>query len=489
MKTKTLLVILLASLAATACARRKAAPAAAAAPRSVSTGDAAWLEDAASAGDTGIEIRLERAGFSSALIPAARLSRGESGWSVSREAPPRSPYASLPIALVVGADDSAASVLASDDEPARRALRDALAGAVRDAIAGGSRAGRVEAVLCDIPFDARSAEAYAEILRSLRHEVPRGVLLWSSLRFSPREIGDHERLRRLAIRLDGIVAMLWGIGDAADPAETDALGVPWWAGYAPAARGHVRHRGEPVPGPVPEEVFSEMIDDQDVEFRHDLTVPEPGFSYLLAPRRRVAAGGLRFGPGDVLRFRQPSFSELFSRIGKDASGRRFLRGRVLVLSGRPEAQSLFPLAAWKDLRAGRPLRPELKVSFEARPGALDVGAENTSPHVSAPSHTSNWIEIDLGSRILREVRPGGFDRYELYGANGRPVTPGRATRVRFYETLFQPFEKIATTRLLLRSSPPSGCCRYRAHLIAAAGQEITLDWRRAAPAASASTSR
>ena len=479
MRSPRAAALLLAAIAAmaAACGRQRKPPAAAA-PHALATGDAVWFEDAAGAAETGIELSLERAGFSSVFIPMERLVRAENGWRASRETLPRSPFTRLPVALVVRAEDSAAAVLASDDAQARRAFGDALALAVRDALAGGSRAGRVETILCDIPFSAAGAEALAEILRRVRLGIPRGVFLTISLRLRPQEVGDHEKLRRLARRVDGIVAMLWGIGNDADPAATDALGVPWWTGYAPAAKGRARRGGTELPDPLPEEVFSELTDDPRVEFRHDMTVPEPGFAYLLAPRRRVGSEGLQFGPGDLLRFRQPSLADLVNRLGTDALRRRFLRGRVLVLSGPPEAQRLFPLAAWNDLRAGRPLHPELKVSLTGAPSSLEVSAENTSPHASAPSQTTNWIEVDLGSRLLRDVRPGGFDRFEVFGAGGRPVTPARATRVRLYETLLQPFEKIQPARLLLRRSPPPECCRYRTHILAPTGNQIERDWSR-----------
>ena len=479
MRSPRAAVLFLAAITAmpAACGRQRRPPAAPA-PRAVSAGDAVWFEDAAGAAETGLELSLERAGFASVLIPMERLARSENGWSASREALPRSPFSRLPIALVIRADDSAAAVLASDDAQARRAFGDALALAARDALAGGSRAGRVESIVCDIPFSAAGADNLAEVLRRVRLDLPRGLLLTISLRFRPQQVGDHEKLRRLARRVDRIVAMLWGIGNAADPAATDALGVPWWAGYAPAVKGQARRAGAELPEPLPEEVFSEMTDDAHVEFRHDMIVPEEGFAYLLAPERRVSSEGFQFGRGDVLRFRQPSLADLVNRMGTDALHRRFLRGRTLALSGPPEAQRLFPLAAWRDLLAGRPLHPDLKVTLTAGAGWLEVSGENNSPHASAPSRTSNWIEIDLGSRLLRDVRTGGFDRYELFGPGGRPVTPARATRVRLYETLLQPFEKIQAARLLIRRSPPPDCCRYRTHVLAPTGNQIEKDWSR-----------
>ena len=69
------------------------------------------------------------------------------------------------------------------------------------------------------------------------------------------------------------------------------------------------------------------------------------------------------------------------------------------------------------------------------------------------------------------MQSGGFDRYEVFGADGNPVLLGRATRVRFYETLVGPFEKIAPARISVRRIPPD-CCTTRLHLLAATGKEI-----------------
>jgi hypothetical protein len=74
------------------------------------------------------------------------------------------------------------------------------------------------------------------------------------------------------------------------------------------------------------------------------------------------------------------------------------------------------------------------------------------------------------------VQPGGFDRYEVFDAEGRPVTPGRATRVRFFETLVAPRERVEPAAILLRGRPASGCCRFREHVLAASGTELAGDW-------------
>ena len=57
-----------------------------------------------------------------------------------------------------------------------------------------------------------------------------------------------------------------------------------------------------------------------------------------------------------------------------------------------------------------------------------------------------------------------------------PLTTGRATRVRLFETLALPGEAISPARIVLRGGVPERCCRYRTHLIAAAGSEQETTW-------------
>jgi hypothetical protein len=112
----------------------------------------------------------------------------------------------------------------------------------------------------------------------------------------------------------------------------------------------------------------------------------------------------------------------------DREGWRFSRGRVVRLAGRSESDRIFTLAALTEISVGRSLSPNLKVSVEGGPGSVSVAAENLSPVASILSRTTNWIEVDLGRPGVRDIRPGGFDRYEVYADNGKPVSLGRAQR-------------------------------------------------------------
>jgi hypothetical protein len=74
-----------------------------------------------------------------------------------------------------------------------------------------------------------------------------------------------------------------------------------------------------------------------------------------------------------------------------------------------------------------------------------------------------------------DVKAGGFDRFEVFGVNGEAVTLGLATRIRFFETLVGPWEKIQPAQITLRRAPGRGCCAHRIHVLSSAGAEVSRE--------------
>ena len=471
MTRKTIAAVLLLGAALASC-RRGPSPSAPVRYRTPS-GDGVWFEEGVDGADAELEGLVERSGFSWVILPWAKLARGENRWIVSRRAASVRPFTRLPVSLVIETDAAALAVLTSGDTSTRLALENALGQAAREALDG---AGAANGIHFDFPFSPDSAAAFAKVLRGVKRRLPSGVFLSVTVRSAVSGPGRGKWLA-LARAADGMVAMVWGLGDAAEPAATDAFATSWWAGYAPGARGWSRDRSGVATGPYSDDVLARLSDERDLEFRHDMTIFEPSLmTFLLAPHRPVAAAARTFRNGDVVSFRQPSVKDMVSSVRGDGAGRKFLRGRVLAVPGRSEAERLFPITAWKDVRSGKTPLPALRVSLASGPGFVDLSAENASPHASGVSRTNNWIELDLAVRRLREVRPGGFDRFDLAAGSGRATTPGRASRVLFYETLIGPFEKIEPARIVLAGPLSAGCCRYRVHLLASTGEEITTDW-------------
>lgn len=405
------------------------------------------------------------------FLPARKFSRNADRWVATELPPPPTSFSRLPIFLVIEGGSSVDAGLAVTER--LPALTDALWLAVKAVIHEGERFGRVRGIHLDFPFSAATAEAYGTVVSGVRSKLPPGLLLSVSLGFSPAA-EQRERFAALSAATDGYLAFLFGAGHVADPVSADLLEHPWWAGYSPGARGRWKDAQGEDRGPLPEKFLAAMSDDLRVEFTQELSLREESESgFVLKPRQALSLGGLDFGAGDRLSFRMPSLSDMIYRLGADLAGRRFVRGRVVLLTGQTESERIFTLAAMNDILLGRPLKPELRVLTEAEKDVIRVSAENASMHASVLSRTSNWVDVDVPLGGITDVQPGGFDRFEVFGADGRAVTLGRATRVRFYETLIGPLERIDPARIVLHGPALSRCCVSRFHLLAAAGQEIS----------------
>ncbi|HXM79078.1 MAG TPA: hypothetical protein VOA00_07590 [Thermoanaerobaculia bacterium] len=465
---RVFLVLGMAAALSAGCSRSKSRGA-----PSLPASDAVWFEEGVAEGAPETETELSSGGFGSVFLPAAVLVRDGTRWA-SKEAapPPERPFDKLPVTLVISAGAEARKALS--DPGTASALGDAAWLAARAAMNAGPRFGRVSGIHLDFPFAPQDALAYAAVLQALRAKLPRTTLLTWSLRFAPSQ-EQLPALRNVAGVADGAVAFVFGEGAAADPASTDGMGFPWLAGFAPAARGKVAS-AEGEEATLPERVLARLTDDARVEFANDMTFKEESAStFLLTPREALAVGDFRFQPEEKIRFRQPSLSDMIYRLGAGLAGRRHFRGRVVLVSGRREADRIFTVAALNDILLGHPLDPDLRVSIGAIRGGVTLAAENPTPHASLVSRLSNWVEVDLPGADIVDVKPGGFDRYEVFGPQGEPVTLRRGVRLRFFETLVGPFEKIEPATILMRHPPADGCCAHRIHVASSTGAEVARE--------------
>jgi hypothetical protein len=460
--------VLTALLAVSACRREKTA-----AGRPIPAGDAVWFADGLGPDASSAEEVLSRGGLAHVFLPALRLNRVPGAWTVADLPLPARPLAALPVVLVVEGDaDFAAALLPGSEEAPATAIAEAL----KRLLQRRSALGRVEGVHLDLPFSQVTAESFGALAAKLRSRLPADLFLTCSLRFSPSE-KEREDLDKSLASVDGFVAFVFGDGAQADTIATDALGKPWWAGYVPGARAVWSDGAGNPRGTLKEKFLLALTDDTRVSLGHDLALREEGAQgFIFRPTGPVEIGGLTFSPGDQIRFQQPVVSDLLYRFGSDLAGRRFVLGRLVVLDGTSESERVFTLTALSDVLLGRPLLPDLRVAVTADASGVRIAAENRSSHASLVSRTVNWVEVDVPSGHIRDVQLGGFDRYEVFDAEGRPVTPGRATRVRFHEILLAPQEKIEGAAILLRGRPAENCCRFRQHTLAATGTEVAGDW-------------
>jgi hypothetical protein len=492
---RTLTLVLAAVVLVASCSRQDRGPR----EREALRGDAVWLADGIGEGAMELEATLRSFRCAAAFVPARRLSGGPAGWAGSDLPGPPAPFRQVPVVLVI---EAPADPLTGSTEEQQEALGAFLAREVASALARGAEFGPVAGVHLDVPFSAATVEPLASALREARSLLAnelarkgdaasasaRGVPLTLSLRGRPpSDEKEQDALRALVSRTDGLVAFVSGGDGAAPPAFTDSLGKPWWVAYDSRTIGAVRKSSGEPSGPVPESLLDSLTEDPRSEFRHELPWNvERGAAFTLQASGPIRLGSLSLAPGDSVAFVQPSLVELVSRLRAAPAGRN-ARGRVVVFGGTSDAGRVFPVAALADVLTGRPVAPVLQAWVH--PGEdsrlLRVGAENASPHASAVSRVENWIEVDVAPAHLSDVEPGGFDRWEAYDAKGRLVSPGRASRLRFYETFVSPFERFEPARVRVRGGVPSPCCPVRVRVVPSGGGEVQTDW--ALPGAPAAT--
>ena len=379
--------------------------------------------------------------------------------------------------LVVAAGPAVGPALEAAGEFGAGDAAKAVAAGVAPALGASGTYGRVVGVHLDLPLRAQGAKHGAALLDAVRRALGGKAFVSATLARTPSNEDETKAIRPLAAAADALLGFVFGRGAGADPAVLDALGRPWWAGYAPAVSGERQGPGGEALGPVSEKWLDALSGNAKVDFENDLSLADAStIGFHLTARAPVRLEGLELEAGDRVAWRAPAVSELIYQLGSAVTARHRALGRVLVFGGASDAERVFPMAALEDVLLGRPLAPALAVSTQGSGRAVVVEAVNRTPHASSVSRVANWIEVDLAPAHPADVQVGGWERYEVYDASGRPVTPGRGTRVRLYETLIAPHESIGPARILVRGTLPSPCCAHRAHVVAAAGQEQTGEW-------------
>jgi hypothetical protein len=452
-------------------------------------GNAVWFADGVAGDDSAIEESLLRFRCAAVFLPARRIDATGASWPGSDAPSPPQPFTRIPVVLVVGAD---ADPLAGRSEDEQKKFGAFLAREISSALSRGSSFGRVRGIHLDFPFSAETAAAHATALREARsilsHELARRAkagnaasetpVSWSLSRPLPADGKQRKAVRELVSRTDGLVAFVFGGDNAADPASTDSLGKLWWAGYSPSGGGVVRTATGETGRRVDEGALDPLTNDPRMELLHELPWNEGrGWAFSLRAFRKLDAQGLTVAAGDSVAFVLPSLADMVARLPEDRARRRFYRGTVVAFRGHSDARRLFPTAALEDVLAGRPTVPALRLwADSAGGGLLRIQVENTTPHGSVVSRVQNWVEVDLSPARVGDVETGGFERWEASDSAGKRVSPGRASRVKLFETFVAPFERFEPARLHVRGKLPSPCCRIRIHLAPATGGEVVTDW-------------
>ncbi|HEY2797746.1 MAG TPA: hypothetical protein VGK26_07645 [Thermoanaerobaculia bacterium] len=441
-------------------------------------GDAVWFADPSAASEAGIEDALQRIGTVAVFLPAGEIALESGRWGLHADAPPTHPFGRLPAVLVLRARPDLAGAFAGEDGAAAKSMAASIATSLRSLLAAGGPYGRVVGLHLDFPISGVAAPGYAAFVQSLRAALPLGTFVSIAIGDPPADEASRKKLQPLLDAADALVAFTFRDGETVSPVMIDALRRPWWPAFGTAGHGV---RSTPDGGPaegVAERFLDPLVGSPRLDFSNDLSRNDAAIeAFHLAVREPVRFEGLALDAGDRVDFRLPVQTEMLYQLGSVLAGKHFALGRLIQFEGASDAERLLPLAAFEDVLLGRSLAPQPQVTVQpAGRNAVTVDLVNKSSHASVVSRLSNWVEVDLAPAHAADVQLGGFDRYEVYDGNGRPVTPGRASRVRLYETLLAPRETVSTARIVVRGALPKACCAYRLRTIAAAGPEVAQDW-------------
>ena len=474
MKLRAASAVLGAALLASACHKESAPARGADVARQPPKGDVIWLLDPSAPGEAGLSQQLSRLGSAALFLPAGRIDLADGRWALLRDAPPAHPLGA--VVLVLRAGEGLAAGFQGQGAPDGAAIAASLGPVLAEAVRSDSY-GRVVGVHLDLPFDPAGAGRYAALVSALRKSVS-GAFVSISVRALPKNDDERKQVTPLFAAADALVAFVFGPGLRVDPVAMDAVRRPWWAAYDTRASGTLFGPNGDARGSVPASLLDALSGNPRVELENDLSANDASFTaFTLTVRGPVKAEGLTLAPGDRIGFRIPSVSEMLFQLGSSMAGKHYALGRAILFEGAAEAERVFSLAAFEDVLLGRSLAPVLEGTVRpAGRNAVAVELVNRSHQASVVSRVANWIEVDLAPARPAEVQLGGFDRYEVYDAAGRPVSPGRATRVRLFETLVAPAETVTPARIVVRGALPASCCRYRVHAYAAAGPEVVSDW-------------
>ncbi len=457
--------------------RKASGPAPAGAAARLPKGDVIWLADPGAASDPALEPELERLGAAAVFLPAGTLRSGAGEEAFEAAPGPSKPFERVPVVLVFRPDEALASAFADTEGPDPASVSSAAAQAATRAISSAAY-GRVLGVHLDVPVSPRSAARSAALVGALRRGLPAGTFVSISLRSLPAGADDRKRLIPLFEGADALVAFVFGTGAHMDGIAADALRRPWWAAYDTRASGRILGASGEARGPVAGRYVELLSGNPRLQFENDLSVNDGSVSaFTLTARAPVRQEGLSLEPGDRIAFRLPAISEMLFQLGSNLAGKRYALGRALIFEGATEGDRLFSLAAMEDVLLGRSLAPGLEASVKpAGRSAIAVDLVNRTHHASVASRVDNWVDVDVAPAHPADVQLGGFDRYEVYDRAGNPVTPGRATTVRLFETIVAPMETVTPARIVVRGGLPAGCCRYRLHAVSAAGPEVSSEW-------------
>ena len=479
------------ALAAFAC-RKSAAPAAGCGPRRPPKGRRGLVHRRRGRrrrGDRG----PARRGFRPRSFCRAEKSRSRNGrWGLRAERrPAASARARVRWSWSSTPGRSSRPPLAGEAGPDPEAVAQAIADGLAPALRTGGPFGRVSGLHLDFPFTAASAKRAGALLDALRRAAARRAF---SSRSPPRSLLPRRRKRArplapLVDRADALVAPSSVSRRVSDPAAIDALRRPWWAAFGASPRAVLVRAGGGAPASAPGSASRDSLRrrprrlrERPLGLRRQLLGVPPDGARSRARRGPDARGRATASPIGV-----PALTEMLFQLGSTMSGKRFALGRAPRLRGRAETRPAS--SRWRRSRTSSSGAPSLRVLVRAfRPAGRNAVAVDARQPVAPRLDRVPRRPTGSRSTSRRRTRPtsrsADSTATRSTTATVSPVTPGRATRVRLFETL------VAARRGRLPGAhrAPRGRCRLAAArrartLIAASGSEegVGVDGAAGAP--------
>jgi hypothetical protein len=386
--------------------------------------------------------RLAAIGVKSFFVPAVRATASGAAVSYEVVAAPAAPYV-LPVYLeVTGLGDFDAAVAAG-----RERLADEIWSRVSLALSSG-RYGKVAGLHLALRVKS-SGEEYGDVLKRLRGKLPASQTLSAAL-FSTLSAGERKKWDDVFGRLDFLVPEIFGrVADtdqagyrcSADLAEVSGAGIPMVAGVAPQTWGVFRPAGGGGAKVVPDLKLNDLSEDRRFDFAYgSLFTNADENEYVFTAKQRVGSTvwGEPARAGDTVTFRENRIVDVASAL----SAGRGAKARLIRLESLDDRDHLIGFSVVEDLLLGHPMQPVLLFSRSGPPSELSFVVLNSSSEFSELSRLNNWVDVRVDGAKIVEVRPGDFDRFSFVDEAGNPVSPARATRIRFFENFIAPGESM-----------------------------------------------
>jgi hypothetical protein len=417
--------------------------------RRIPSGIAIEFTDGAAAVPRELEARLLRIGVDGLFVPAVRLVADGNGARVEGIAPPEAPYLAPVYLEAVGAGELA-PYFAEKGRRAGEVLWRALTAAAES-----GRYGRVAGLHLALGIPGEG-EGFGKALAVLRRRMPDSWTLSTEIRAPLRgqAAGRWASWRRY---LDFAVPWVFGrLGRpgggppaSADVGRLSRSAVPLLPGYAPQGWGAVEAAGRPDTW-LPDSVVNELSENPRFDFSFGDVLGDPDenvYVFTATGASRGGPAGVSWRVGDRVTFRERRTADFVRALAASRSR----RARIVRLESLADGRHLIGFAVLEDILLGRPVRPALSITRLGTTREASLVVLNASAECSELSRLHNWVEIRVEGGPVADVRPGGFDRYEIFDAAGRPADPARARRIRFYENFIAPGESITSGPIRLRA--------------------------------------